>query len=59
MIEKDVKLAEDLKKKFFDRINVITNDILKIPYEFFTEKNFIILEIYPTTYQQKFYLIFV
>ena len=43
VIEKDVKLAEDLKKKFFDRINVITNDILKIPYEFFTEKNFIIL----------------
>ena len=40
VIEKDKILAKDLENKFSDKINIIADDILKIPYEFFLEKIF-------------------
>ena len=43
VIEKDKILAKDLENKFSDKINIIADDILKIPYEFFSRKNFLIL----------------
>ena len=43
VIEKDKILAKDLENKFSDKINIITNDILKVPDEFFSKKNFLIL----------------
>ena len=43
VIEKDINLAKDLEKKFLNKINVITKDILKIPDNFYSGKKFIIL----------------
>ena len=43
VIEKDKILAKDLENKFSDKINIITDDILKIPDEFFSKKTFLIL----------------
>ena len=43
VIEKDKNLANILEKKFLNKINIITEDILKLPDKFYAEKNFIIL----------------
>ncbi len=43
VIEKDKNLASELEKKYFNKINVIKEDILKIPYEFYSRKKFLIL----------------
>ena len=43
VIEKDENLSNILKKKFLDKINIITKDILKIPFEFYSGKKFLIL----------------
>ena len=43
VIEKDGKLADILEKQYFDEINIIRKDILKISYEFYSKKKFLIL----------------
>ncbi len=43
VIEKDENLANALKEKYLDKINVIKKDILKIPNEFYSGKKFLIL----------------
>ena len=43
VIEKDEKLASELEKRYLDKINIIKNDILKISYEFYSGKKFLIL----------------
>ena len=43
VIEKDGKLADILEKQYFDKINIIRKDILKISYEFYSRKKFLIL----------------
>ena len=43
VIEKDSLLAEDLKKNFLDKIEVIVKDILKISDEFYKGKKFLVL----------------
>ena len=43
VIEKDKNLASELEKKYFNKINVIKKDILKVPYEFYSRKKFLIL----------------
>ena len=43
VIEKDENLATELEKKYLDKIKVIKKDILKIPYEFYFGKKFLIL----------------
>tara|TARA_X000000950_G_scaffold81042_1_gene101808 strand:- start:903 stop:1688 length:786 start_codon:yes stop_codon:yes gene_type:complete len=43
VVEKDERLANELKKKYLNKINVINKDILKIPYDFYSEKKFLIL----------------
>tara|TARA_B100001175_G_C19506982_1_gene641466 strand:+ start:2117 stop:2902 length:786 start_codon:yes stop_codon:yes gene_type:complete len=43
LIEKDENLANDLKKKYLDKISITKKDILKIPYDFYSGKKFIIL----------------
>ena len=43
VIEKDENLANALEKQFLDKVNIIKKDILKIPYEFYSEKKFLIL----------------
>ena len=43
VIEKDFRLAQDLEKKFLKKINIIVNDVLKIPNEFYSGKKFLIL----------------
>ena len=43
VIEKDSLLAEDLKKKFLDKIEVIVKDILQISDEFYKGKKFLVL----------------
>tara|TARA_B100001559_G_scaffold159068_1_gene133416 strand:- start:1955 stop:2740 length:786 start_codon:yes stop_codon:yes gene_type:complete len=43
VIEKDGKLADILEKQYFDKINIIRKDILKISYEFYSKKKFLIL----------------
>ena len=43
LIEKDEKLANDLEKQYLDKINILKEDILKIPYEFYSGKKFLIL----------------
>ena len=42
-IEKDENLANDLEKKYLNRIKIIKKDVLKIPYQFYTGKKFLIL----------------
>ena len=44
-------------KKYLDKIKVIKKDILKIPYEFYFGKKFLILGNLPTIFQLKFYQI--
>ena len=41
--EKDETLANNLEKRYLDNISIIKKDILKIPYDFFFGKKFLIL----------------
>ena len=43
VIEKDENLISALEKQYFNKINIIKKDILKIPYKFYSEKKFLIL----------------
>ena len=43
VIEKDEYLSKILKEQFANKINIITKDILKIPFEFYSGKKFLIL----------------
>ena len=43
VIEKDQNLARILEKKFSNKINVITKDILTLPVEFYSGKKFLVL----------------
>ena len=43
LIEKDENLANDLEKQYLDNISIIKKDILKIPYDFYSGKKFLIL----------------
>ena len=43
LIEKDENLANDLENQYLDKISIIKNDILKIPYNFYSGKKFLIL----------------
>ena len=43
VIEKDEDLAIELEKKYLDKINIIKRDILKIPFEFYSKKKFLII----------------
>ena len=43
VVEKDKSLAEQLERKYYNKINVIKEDILKIPNEFYSKKRFLIL----------------
>tara|TARA_E500000178_G_scaffold340803_1_gene383975 strand:+ start:6437 stop:7222 length:786 start_codon:yes stop_codon:yes gene_type:complete len=43
VIEKDGNLAISLEKRFSNKINIIKNDILKIPFNFYSGKKFLIL----------------
>ncbi len=42
-IEKDENLAKELEKKYLNKINIINKDILKVPYEFYSGKKFLVL----------------
>tara|TARA_X000000950_G_scaffold210107_1_gene252656 strand:+ start:4374 stop:5159 length:786 start_codon:yes stop_codon:yes gene_type:complete len=43
VIEKDENLVNDLRKEYLNKINIINKDILKIPYEFYSGKKFLVL----------------
>ena len=43
LIEKDENLANDLENQYLDKISIIKKDILKIPYNFYSGKKFLIL----------------
>tara|TARA_A100001015_G_scaffold178836_1_gene198795 strand:- start:727 stop:1512 length:786 start_codon:yes stop_codon:yes gene_type:complete len=43
VIEKDENLVSFLEKKYFGKINIIKKDILKIPFEFYSGKKFLVL----------------
>ncbi len=43
VIEKDSGLAEDLRKKFLNNINIIEKDVLEVSDNFYSGKNFLIL----------------
>ena len=43
LIEKDETLANALEKQYLNKVNIIKKDILEIPYEFYSEKRFLIL----------------
>ncbi len=43
VIEKDENLVRDLEKQYSKKINIIKKDILKISYEFYSGKKFLIL----------------
>ena len=43
LIEKDENLAHELQKQYLDKISIINKDILKIPYNFYSKKKFLIL----------------
>mgnify|MGYP001448066631 CR=1 FL=1 len=43
VIEKDKNLASILKKKFLNKINIITEDVLRLPVKFYSGRNFLIL----------------
>tara|TARA_B100001057_G_C22706471_1_gene893957 strand:+ start:272 stop:1057 length:786 start_codon:yes stop_codon:yes gene_type:complete len=43
VIEKDKNLTSILEKKFLNKINIITKDILTLPVEFYSKRNFLIL----------------
>ena len=40
VIERDENLAKILEKKFLDKINIVTKDILSIPFEFYSKRKF-------------------
>ena len=42
LIEKDENLANTLEKQYLNKISIIKKDILKIPYEFYSGKKFLI-----------------
>ena len=43
VIEKDENLISALEKQYFDKINIIKKDILKIPFNFYSGKKFLVL----------------
>ena len=43
VVEKDENLANQLRKKFLDKINIIKADVLNIPYDFYSKKKFLII----------------
>ena len=43
VIEKDKNLASILEEKFLNKINIITEDILRLPVEFYSRRKFLIL----------------
>jgi len=43
VIEKDYRLAQDLEKKFLNKINIVVKDVLKVPERFYSGKKFLIL----------------
>ena len=43
VIERDESFAKILEKKFLDKINIVTKDILSIPFEFYSNRKFKIL----------------
>ncbi len=43
LIEKDEILANALEKQYLNKVKIIKKDILVIPYEFYSEKKFLIL----------------
>ena len=43
LVEKDENLANELEKQYLNKITIIKKDILKIPYEFYSGKRFLIL----------------
>ena len=43
VVEKDENLANALEKQYLDEINIIKKDILKIPFDFYSRKKFLIL----------------
>ena len=43
LIEKDENLANALEKQYLNKIRIIKKDVLKIPYEFYSGKKFLIL----------------
>jgi len=43
LIEKDETLSNALEKQYKNKVNIIKKDILEIPYEFYSEKKFLIL----------------
>jgi len=43
VIEKDKNLVSILEKKFLNKINIITEDILTLPAKFYSERKFLIL----------------
>ncbi len=43
VIEKDENLISTLEKQYFDKINIIKKDILKIPFKFYSGKKFLVL----------------
>ena len=43
VVEKDRDLAGELERQYYNKINVIKKDILKIPNEFYSGKKFLIL----------------
>ena len=43
VIEKDENLISALEKQYFNKINIIKKDILKIPFKFYSGKKFLVL----------------
>ena len=43
LIEKDENLTNFLEKQYLNKVSIINKDILKIPYEFYSKKRFLIL----------------
>ena len=43
LIEKDETLANTLEKLYLNKVNIIKKDVLEIPYEFYSQKRFLIL----------------
>ena len=43
VIEKDKNLASIIEKKFLNKVNIVTEDILKLPVKFYSGRKFLIL----------------
>ena len=43
VVEKDENLVSALEKQYFNKINIIKKDILKIPFNFYSGKKFLVL----------------